>query len=79
MVIQPNDSFSTQLEVCYEIKLYLATLLHRLEPGEVLEFISTDPNAQAELETWAVLRGHELVDIQPLDAQRTRFLIRKGD
>lgn len=79
MVQQPKAQFSTQLDVCYEIKLYLASLMHKLAPGDVLEFISTDPNAQYELEEWVTLRGHDLIESQPLDAHRTRFLIRKGD
>jgi TusA-related sulfurtransferase len=77
MDIQPADSFSTKLEVCYEVKLYLTSLMAQLAEGEVLEFISSDPHAMEELEPWSELRGYEILDIQPLDDNRIRFLIRR--
>jgi TusA-related sulfurtransferase len=77
MDMQPADSFSTGLEVCYEVKLYLTSLMSQLAEGGVLEFISSDPHAVQELKPWAELRGYEILDIQPLDDTRTRFLIRR--
>ncbi|HLA44148.1 MAG TPA: sulfurtransferase TusA family protein, partial [Aggregatilineales bacterium] len=74
---EPADSFSTGLAVCSEVMLYLASRMHRLKPGEVLEFISTDPDAAKELIPWVEMRGYTLLDVQQLEDQQTRFLIRR--
>lgn len=71
------EPFRCGLPVCYEVKLYLATRINQLAEGQVLEFISPDPNAAHELDDWAALRGYEIIDTQPLDNQQTRFLIRR--
>ena len=77
MTIEPADSFATGLAVCSEVMLYLASRMHKLNPGDVLEFISTDPDAAAELIPWVEMRGYTLLDVQELDNQQTRFLIRR--
>jgi TusA-related sulfurtransferase len=51
--------------------------MSRLAEGEVLEFISPDPQAERELYEWTALRGYDLLDVQRLDDQQTRFLIRR--
>lgn len=71
------DQLRCDLAVCYEVKLYLATCMSRLAEGEVLEFISPDPQAERELYEWTALRGYDLLDVQRLDDQQTRFLIRR--
>jgi|GEM_PF-3801198 len=70
-------SFSSGLEVCFEIKLFLASRIEPLEDGAVFEFISAHPNAKAEVEPWVYERGYDLLEVQDLDNNQTRFLIRR--
>jgi len=77
MNIQPADSFSTGLEVCTEVMLFLASRMQKLAPGEVFEFISSDPNAANELIPWIEMRGFELLDFQEIADHQIRFLIRR--
>jgi TusA-related sulfurtransferase len=77
MGVQPTEHFSTNLQVCYEVKLYLAYLLQKLAPGEILEFTSSDPNSPAEILPWLELREYELVEIQHIEDNLIRFFIRR--
>lgn len=76
-VMEPTDSFSTGLEVCSEVLLFLASQLHRLHPGAIFEFISVDRNAAQIVIPWAETRGFRLLDVQEIEGNRTRFLIQR--
>lgn len=76
-MLQADDQWATDLAVCFEVKLYLASLMHKLKPGEILAFISSDPQAEDELSEWVSLRGYDLLMIEQLDDKRTRFLIQR--
>lgn len=78
MNVQPNQQFSSKLPVCYELKLYLGFQLNRLAAGEIMEFISDDPAAEAEILPWLDLRGDELIEMQHLGDNQARFLIRRS-
>ncbi len=52
----PRDTFATGLEICYEVLLYLSSCLARLKPGEVLEFITADPEAADKIPAWCDAR-----------------------
>ena len=73
----PHDTFASGLEICYEILLYLSSRLNRLRPGEVFEFVTSDPQAGDKIPAWCDVRGYTLLDSQPLPDRRQRFLIRK--
>ncbi len=75
---QPDDTFATGLPVCYELLLYLSSRLARLEPGETLEFIADDPEANDQIPPWCEARHYSLLDSETLSDGRRRFLIRKG-
>jgi TusA-related sulfurtransferase len=77
MQIQANDSFSTGLQVCTEVLLYLASRMHQLAEGETLEFVSTDPNAADQIIPWAEMRGFDLLETTRIDETQTRYLIRR--
>ena len=76
-MIQPKDTFSTNLEVCYEVLLYLASQMQSLNKGDVLEFISSDPQAGDRISEWVVIRNYELITMETLADGQTRFLIRR--
>jgi len=73
-----SDSFSTELEVCFEVLLYLASLMQQLPVGEVLTFTSTDPNAQHAVIEWVELRGYELLRIEARADGSTQFQLRRS-
>lgn len=75
--MQPSETFSTELAVCYEVLLFLASRMAKLAPGEVLEFISCDPNARDEVAEWSALHEYELLAADDLPDGRIRFLIRR--
>ena len=75
--MQPSESFSTELAVCYEVLLYLASRMAKLAPGETLEFISCDPQSRDEVTEWTALREYELLSVEDLSNGRIRFLIRR--
>jgi TusA-related sulfurtransferase len=77
MPAQSEDSFDSNLEICYEILLYLSSRMAKLEPGGVLSFVSGDPEAPEKIPPWCDMRGYTLLDQQALAGGRTRFLIRR--
>ena len=70
----PHDSFATSLEICYEVLLYLSSRLARLTPGEVLEFITADPEAADKIPSWCDAREYTLLGSEQLPDGRQRFL-----
>ena len=75
--VNVTDSFVTTLELCYEILLYLASRMARLQPGERFEFITADPTATDKIPDWCDLRGFTLLDSGPAGNGRQRFIIQK--
>ncbi len=73
----PQDHFDSNLEICYEILLYLSSRLGKLSPGDVFEFVTGDPTAGDKIPDWCDQRGYILLDQQVLADGRHRFLIRK--
>lgn len=52
-------------------------VLNRLEDGEVLELVTTDPGALEDIPAMARQRGDSILDISKTDENQT-FLVRKG-
>jgi TusA-related sulfurtransferase len=73
----PGDTFASNLEICYEILLYLSSRLAKLAPGEALEFITGDRDAGDKIPAWCEARGYKLLDSGPAENDRQRFLIQK--
>lgn len=76
-LIRADDSVATSLEICYEVLLYLSGRLHKLAPGQTLEFVTSDPTADEKIPAWIEAREYELLDMSALPDGRLRFLIRK--
>lgn len=41
-----------------------AQAMKRLEPGQVLELLATDPGVEPDMRAWSARTGHELVEIK---------------
>ena len=76
-VIDSADSFDSNLQICYEILLYLSSRLARLQPGAVMEFISGDLEAGEKVASWCEMRGFTLLESGLASDGRLRFLIQK--
>jgi TusA-related sulfurtransferase len=51
-------------------------LLH-MEPGQVLEMTSDDPGSVADMKSWSIRTGNELLEMQR-DGAVFRFFVRKA-
>ncbi len=72
-----TDSFTSGLEVCFEILLYLNSRMRHLAPGDCFEFISTDPEARERVAEWCDLRGYCLLSSEAMLENGWRLLIQK--
>jgi TusA-related sulfurtransferase len=73
-----GETFTSNLEICYEVLLYLASRMARLPAGEALEYISNDPEAAAKISAWCEAREFTLTCCERLPDDRWRFVIEKG-
>ena len=55
-----------------------ALVLNRLEPGQVLELVTTDPGALEDIPAMARQRGDEVLEVVH-DDRTQRFLVVKGE
>ena len=51
--------------------------IEKLDSGDVLEVIATDPGSVADFDNWTKMSGHELLDSKQDDGVYT-YLIKKG-
>jgi TusA-related sulfurtransferase len=72
-----QDTFESNLEICYEVLLYLSSRLARLKPGEIFEFITGDLSAGEKIPDWCDQREYSLLKSESLPDGRLRFLIKK--
>ncbi len=77
MLDQPQDTFRSDIQVCYEVLLYLSSRLAKLQPGELFAFVTSDPDAADEIEPWCEMHSYTLLSVETLPNSRQRFLIRK--
>ena len=52
-------------------------VLNRLEDGQVLELVTTDPGALADIPAMARQRGDSVLDVSETEGTQ-RFLVKKG-
>jgi TusA-related sulfurtransferase len=64
-------------ETCATLTPLIRAKIGELERGSVLEVHTDDPSAREGIPAWSRLTGNELLDTVELDAQRTRFFLRK--
>jgi tRNA 2-thiouridine synthesizing protein A len=51
--------------------------IRQIAPGQVLEMLSDDPAAEADMKSWAQITGHALVAVER-EAGVFRFLVRRA-
>lgn len=51
--------------------------LKSAQDGEVVAVISTDIGSNTDIPLWAQKSGNELIVVEKLDAEATRFVVRK--
>lgn len=74
-----QDYFASNMEICFEILLYLSSRMGKLKAGETFEFITSDPAAIDKIPLWTEQREFDLLTSELLPDGRYRFLIRKGE
>lgn len=51
--------------------------MDRLNSGDVLELISTDPGSKNDFKAWVRTAGHELIDVHEADGVYTIYVKKK--
>ncbi|GAB4555429.1 MAG: hypothetical protein OHK0023_26650 [Anaerolineae bacterium] len=74
---QTHAVFASDLEICYEVLLYLSSRLAKLAAGEVLEYITGDAEAEGKIVAWSEQRDITLLAHERLADGRWRFLLQK--
>lgn len=74
---QAHDTFASNLEICYEVLLYLSSRLAKLAAGEVLEYITGDAEAEEKIVAWSEQRDIAVLEHERLADGRWRFLLQK--
>lgn len=76
----PNET-NTYLDGAGAACAVLTPLIHRamreISSGDQLEVTCDDPAAREGVPAWVRLTGHQLIQTDILDDQRTRFILRK--
>ncbi|CAG1001462.1 MAG: sulfurtransferase TusA family protein [Anaerolinea sp.] len=75
---EPGDHFASDLEICFEVLLYLSSRMAKLPSGETFEFVSGDPDAVVKVTDWCEARDYPLLRTEILPDGRARFVIQKS-
>jgi tRNA 2-thiouridine synthesizing protein A len=62
---------------CANLTPMMKDRIRDLESGQVLEVLADDPAAREGVPAWSRLTGNELLAMVEIDADRTRFYLRK--
>lgn len=75
---EPEIDLTENMEglVCPIPIVKMAKAIKRVEVGQVIEGLATDPGVPADIEAWCRTTGHELISMEP-DATPIRFLVRR--
>lgn len=76
-MVVPGSHFESDLEICFEVLLYLSSRISKLYSGETFEFVSGDPDATAKVIDWCEARDYPLLSTEILPDGRARFVIQK--
>jgi len=62
---------------CANLTPMMKERIRDLQSGQVLEVLADDPAAREGVPAWSRLTGNELLAMVEIDADRTRFYLRK--
>ncbi len=55
----------------------IAQAIKKVEIGDVIEAIATDPGVLADIPAWARSSGHELLTMEKTDGKVIRFVVKR--
>ena len=76
MAVEPNDTLDCSGLSCPMPILKTKKAIDKLESGQVLKMIATDPGSKPDMEAWARKTGHELLEYQQ-DGDKHIFFVKK--
>jgi len=76
MSIQPDEVLDCSGLSCPMPILKTKKAIDKLESGQVLKMIATDPGSKPDMEAWARKTGHELLEYQQ-DGDKHIFFVKK--
>ncbi len=77
MDIEPNERIDCSGLLCPIPVVKTRRALKRMEIGQVLEMIATDPGVVPDMEAWERQTRHEILLSEELEVEKFRFLIKK--
>ncbi|HEC21854.1 MAG TPA: sulfurtransferase TusA family protein [Chloroflexi bacterium] len=76
MAIQPDEVLDCSGLSCPMPILKTKKAIDKLEVGQVLKMIATDPGSKPDMEAWTKKTGHELLEYQQ-EGEKHIFYIKK--
>jgi TusA-related sulfurtransferase len=77
VVVKPDRVLDCRGQFCPAPVLRAREEIDRLESGQVLQVLTSDPASREDISRWAKRTGHELVELRE-DGSDLAFLIRKS-
>jgi tRNA 2-thiouridine synthesizing protein A len=75
--IEPNEHLDCTGLLCPLPVVKTRRALKRMEIGQVLEMIATDPGVVPDMEAWERQTRHEILLSEEFEMEKFRFLIKK--
>ena len=77
MAIEPDEHLDCTGLLCPIPVVKTRRALKKMEIGQVLEMIATDPGVVPDMEAWERQTRHEILVSEELEVEKFRFLIKK--
>ena len=77
MTVTPNATLDAKGLACPLPVVKARLEIEKIDLGEVLEVVATDPGSVADFENWTKMSGHDLLDSKSENGVYT-YLIKKG-
>lgn len=74
---RPSDMLEAYGLTCGRLEPLIAQRLRALQPGDVLEVRSDQPEAEDGIASWVWLSGHSLVAVERDTPPRARYYVKK--
>ena len=74
MTVEPNETLDCSGMSCPMPILKTKKAIDKLQTGQVLKMIATDPGSVSDVNAWTRKTGHELVDSEQEDGKHIFFI-----